>query len=198
MKPLAPTPEGVREAAALIREGHIVAYPTETIYGLAADPFNETALAALFACKARDPRHPILLLVADIEQLQTVAADIPPAALECIRRHWPGPLSLLLAKSPHLPEMLAPGFDKIGVRQSSHPLAQALCEAVGGPITSTSANRSGQPPVRTLDELNLPEVAAGIDAGPLPESVPSTIYDPGLRRIIRQGAIPANQLDVSG
>jgi len=195
VKLLAPTPAGVEEAAALIRAGHVVAYPTETIYGLAADPFNEHALAALFACKARDPHHPILLLVSGLEQLRAVAAEIPPAAMACIQRHWPGPLSLLLPKSPRLPEMLAPGFANIGVRQSSHPVAQALCVAARGPITSTSANRSGQPPVRTLAELDLPGVAAGIDAGPLPESAPSTIYDPVLRRIVRSGAIAAEELD---
>ncbi len=194
MKRLPPTPEGIREAAAAIRAGEVVAYPTETVYGLAVNPFSEDAVERLFAVKARDRDKPVLLIVADAGQLITAVSTITPAAETCIRAFWPGPLSLLLPKAPGLAHGITAGMPKVCLRETSHPIARALCLAFGGPITSTSANHSGDQPARSLDEIDMPGVAIGIDGGTLAPSPPSTVFDPDERRIIRAGAVSEDAL----
>lgn len=194
MRLLRPDEMGISAAAELVAAGEVVAYPTETVYGLAADPFNEAAVRRLFQIKGRDEQNAVLLIVADIEQLGDVAAEVSAAARGMMEKFWPGPLSLLLPRSARLPVILAAGREKIGVRQTAHPVAAALCRAVGHAVTSTSANRSGEPPVRALAKLVLPGVAAGIDAGELPVMAPSTVYDPDERVVVRPGAIAAAEL----
>jgi L-threonylcarbamoyladenylate synthase len=194
VKRLPPTPEGLREAAAAIRAGEVVAYPTETVYGLAVDPFSEDAVERLFAVKERDRGKPVLLIVADAGQLASAVSTITPVAETCIRAFWPGPLSLLLPKAAGLAHGITAGTPKVCVRETSHPIARALCLAVGGPITSTSANRSGNEPARSLDEIDMPGIAIGIDGGMLPPTPPSTVFDPDERRIIRAGAISEDAL----
>ncbi|MCX5758293.1 MAG: L-threonylcarbamoyladenylate synthase [Candidatus Hydrogenedentes bacterium] len=194
MKRLPPTPEGIREAAAAIRAGEVVAYPTETVYGLAVDPFSEDAVQRLFAVKERDRGKPVLLIVADVGQLTAAVATMSPAAETCMRAFWPGPLSLLLPKAPGLAHGITTGMPKICVRVTSQPIARALCLAVGGPITSTSANRSGNEPARSLDEIDMPGIAIGLDGGMLAPSPPSTVFDPDEWRIIRAGAVSEDAL----
>ena len=189
MRILPPTSEGIREAATLIRQGDIVAYPTETVYGLAADPFSNAAVQRLFEVKSRDTANPVLLLVADADQLAAVVARVSPAAAACMRAFWPGPLSLLFPKSDRLSPVLTAGRDTVCVRQTPHAVARDLCLAVGTAITSSSANRSGEPPARSLQELDLPGIAAGLDGGALPARAPSTVFDPETRAVLRQGAI---------
>ncbi len=189
MKRVPATPEGIAEAAALIRAGEVVAYPTETVYGLGADPFSDTAVERLFEVKGRARDKAVLLIVADMEQLTCVAAHISPRAQAYMEAFWPGPLSLVLPSASGLPDLLTGGSPTICVRCPACETARALCLAVGGPITSTSANLSGQEPARDLTRLNLPGVALAIDGGILPPSAPSTIIEPESGAILRQGAI---------
>ncbi len=190
MERLPPTPAGIARAAEVIRAGGVVAYPTETVYGLAVNPFCAEAVERLFAVKERDPRNPVLLIVADSIQLAEVVAEVTPAAAACIARFWPGPLSLLFPKSPRLPLNLTAGHAKVCVRQTSCETARALCLAAGCALTSSSANLSGRPPARTADEAALPGVDVLLDAGELAPSTPSTVFDPDTATVLREGVVP--------
>jgi len=192
---LEPTASNLIRAATALKAGEVVAYPTETVYGLGVDPFQEAAIEKLFEAKGRERDQAILLIVADEEQLRSVVSAIPPSARPYMEAFWPGPLSLLLPKHPDLPEAIAPGKDKICVRCPGSAESRALCRAFGGALTSTSANRSGQPPVTSLENLRLPGVALGIDGGVLPPAAPSTILDPESGQVLRAGAISQAQID---
>ncbi len=194
MKLLRPDLDGLAEAAARIHAGEVVAYPTETVYGLAVDPFSETALRTLFAVKGRSDAAAILLIGATMEQLNVAVAEWTPRAQACARVFWPGPLTLVLPRNPALPPALTGGAARVGVRVPGLELARALCEAFGGPLTSTSANRSGEAPLRRLRENALPGVSAGIDVGELPSSMPSTVYAPDEDRVLRPGAIKMEEI----
>jgi len=194
VKIVPPTAKGIEEAARAIRHGRIAAYPTETVYGLGADPFSEEALARLFAAKARDTSNPVLLIVATQAHLEEVAAPVSPMAAACMRAFWPGPLSLLLPKSPRVPGLLTANSTRVCVRWTSHAVARELCLATGHAITSTSANRAGAPPARSPLGIQLPGVDLCIDGGELPPVSPSTIYDPDNERILRAGAISEEEI----
>ncbi len=194
MKIVPPTPEGLAEAARLLRRGEVVVYPTETVYGLAVDPASESALERLFAVKGRREDHPVLLIIADALQLQPWVAEISANAQACMEVFWPGPLSLLFPHADGLPAALTAGSAKICVRCPACPVARELCRVFGGAVTSSSANRSGEPPARSLQELHLDGVALGVDGGVLPARVPSTVYDPDGDRILRAGDITWEQL----
>lgn len=180
----------IEQAATLIQAGEVVAYPTETVYGLGTNPFSETAVERLFSVKGRDPNNPILLVVANERQLAEVIREVSLETRRIMDRFWPGPLSLLFPCSASLPKALTGGSDKICVRMTSCAAARDLCLAVGHAITSTSANLSGLPPARSVSEIELEGLAGCIDGGTLPPSAPSTVYDPELRRVLRQGAVP--------
>lgn len=189
MKIVSPTPKGIAEAVALIRAGQIIAYPTETVYGLAVDPFSPAAIRTLFAAKGRAESNPVLLIAADLGQVERVVEEISPAARRYIDRFWPGPLSLVLPKAKSLPGELCAGGPNVCVRVPSSETARALCAAAGQALTSTSANRSGEPPARSASEIRLDGVALCLDGGTLPPSPPSTVFDPNTRTVLRLGAI---------
>ncbi|MFA6242695.1 MAG: L-threonylcarbamoyladenylate synthase [Candidatus Hydrogenedentales bacterium] len=184
-----PNADGIAAAATAIREGKIVAYPTETVYGLGVNPFDQDALSALFRIKGRDASAPILLIVDSPQRLGVVCQHPSTKALECVNRFWPGPLSLLFPKAPALPDVLTAGNPKVCVRCPGSETARALCAEAGGVITSTSANLSGHPPATSLAEIALEGIAVGIDGGTLPPSSPSTVFDPDQGIIIRHGAV---------
>lgn len=141
------------EAISVIREGGVVAFPTETSYGLAADPYNKIALEKLYTLKHRDPAKPILVLVSDPEQLQACIRCFPSEYNDLTDVHWPGPLTLIFpVKKKVFPQELTAGLDTIAIRWSSHPVASALVERAGIPLTATSANLSGQKPALSADE----------------------------------------------
>ena len=193
MKRLTPDEKGIAEAANILRKGGVVAYPTETVYGLAANPFDEAALDRLFELKGRAENHPVLLVIADMDQLSPLVREVSPPARRCMDKFWPGPLSLLLPAAANLPQRIAPN-GRVCVRWTAHPVAQAFCRAYGGAITSTSANRTGAPPARSIEELELPALEAAIDGGTLPSAEPSTVFDPDSGEVVREGAIAANAL----
>lgn len=194
MRLLPATHAGLEEAARLIRSGRVVAYPTETVYGLGVDPFSRGAISALFEIKGRAENQPVLLVAADEEQVRRVASNVSATAAAFMRAFWPGPLSLALPKTPALPDELCAGLPKVCVRIPACETARSLCRLSGMPITSTSANRSGEVPARMPGEIMLPGVEACIDGGKLEPSLPSTVFDPDSGEILREGAIDREML----
>ena len=142
--PANPEADLIAQAAAVLKDGGVIAYPTETFYGLGVDATNVKAVERLFSVKGRDFKNPIPVVVGNIAQLDQVVTDVPTPAQELIARHWPGPLTLVFGAAPVIPDRLTAGTGKIGVRISGHAIARLLAEQLGGPLTSTSANRSGQ------------------------------------------------------
>lgn len=194
MKRLPASEAGLAEAAGMLRAGYVVGHPTETVYGLAVDPWNVEALMRLLDVKGRDAAKGLLLIAADRGQVER-AAVIPPEAERCIERFWPGPLTLVLPKRADLPDLAAGGRTTIGVRIPGCAVARRLCMVFGGPVTSTSANRSGEPPARRIEDFALTGVACVIDGGAAdPEALPSTLLDPLSGEVLREGAISKNEL----
>ncbi len=151
--PLVVTEEALRHAAGILHSGGVVAFPTETYYGLASDPLQQQALERLFRIKRRPKQMPILALVAGISQLNLLANEVPAVYHRLIDNFWPGPLTLIFPALPTLPPQLTGHTGTIGLRRSSHPIANRLVEAFGGPITATSANISGGSPAVTAAEV---------------------------------------------
>ena len=151
--PVQPEADLISQAVAVLKDGGVIAYPTETFYGLGVDATNVKAVERLFAVKGRDFRNPIPVVIGNIAKLDQIVADVMPQAQELIARHWPGPLTLVFGAAPSLSASLTAGTGKIGVRVSSHPIARMLAGQLGGPLTSTSANRSGQNECVTAQEV---------------------------------------------
>lgn len=178
-------------AVAALRRGEIVAYPTETFYGLGVDALDELALARLRALKGRDGKA-ISVLVDGPEMLDSVCSVVPPLAQKLMRRYWPGALTIALPARSGLPSALVDD-GCIAVRQSSHPTAQALVAGLGRPLTTTSANRAGEPPATTDETLD--EIFAGrcrvLHGGATAGGAPSTLVRVRGAKIevLRRGAI---------
>jgi L-threonylcarbamoyladenylate synthase len=176
----------------VLEESGLIALPTESFYGLAADPFDEQALARLWQVKGRSEGKPILVLIGDESQLGPLIRSIPPAGRLLMKAFWPGPLTIVFPAAGGLSDAVTAGTGSVGVRFSSwEPLANLLRRV--GAMTGSSANREGQPPPRTAKEVqdSLGDVLDLIvDAGPTPGGRPSTVIDVrGPIRIVRDGAI---------
>ena len=185
-------------AVAALRAGELVVYPTETFYGIAADPESSTAMARIFALKGRALGQPIALIAADEVSAFALARQVPPLACRLAGAFWPGPLTLVLPPRAGLHEAVL-GPDGIGVRVSSHPVAQRLAAAFGRPITATSANASGQPAPAELSAVRrwpADQIKVLLEAGRLAGGVPSTILAVSNEgyRIIRHGAIGEHEI----
>lgn len=186
-------------AAELLKSGRLVAYPTESFYGLAADAHNETAISHLFRVKKRGPGKPVLLLIPTEESLSRYAARVPETAKLLMNAFWPGGLTFVLEAQKDVSKLLTAGTGRIGIRLSSHPVATALARAMGSAITGTSANISGAPPCNTPREVlsalgkNVDRV---LDGGRTPGQKPSTVLD--MTRIpctlLREGIISKRML----
>lgn len=190
----------LREAADIVREGGIVAFPTESFYGLGACPFDARAVRRIFDLKGRSLRTgPILVLIRSRADLAPLVTEITPTAERLMESCWPGPLTLVFRASGAVPSALTAGTGMIGVRLSAHPDVQRVLEAVGGPLTGTSANRSGQPPATTVEEVERAlgdSVDAILDGGATPGGLPSTVVDTTVTppRVIREGRVPTSSL----
>jgi L-threonylcarbamoyladenylate synthase len=197
------TPEnlytGLLKAADVIRAGGMVAYPTESFYGLGVSAADEEAIRRLFAVKKRRSDNPVLILIPSIEVLDQCVASIPELAHILIRQFWPGGLTLVFEAGPNLSPLLTACTGKIGIRLSSHPVATALVKAVGVPITGTSANISGQPACVNAGEV-LHSLGKGVDLildGGATRGAPgSTILDITISppKILRQGVVGRERL----
>jgi L-threonylcarbamoyladenylate synthase len=196
------TDRAVAEAAALLREGGIVAFPTETVYGLGADATDGTAVAGIFAAKGRPQDNPLIVHIADREQADALAAEIGPVERALMDRFWPGPLTLVLPVRPGaVPKEVTAGLDTVGVRMPAHPLALRLIRAAGRPLAAPSANRSGRPSPTTAAHVLADlggRIGGVLDGGPAGIGVESTVVrvDEAGRRIhvLRPGGVTADQL----
>ncbi len=179
-----------------LAKGKIVAYPTETFYGLAVDPYNEQAIAALYALKNRDPLKPISLVVAETTQLQEIVSHFPSVYTTLMQAFWPGPLTLIFSPAKAAKLCLVRDQDSLAIRIPSHPVARELCRLWGGPLTATSANVSGQLPLSSAQDVYAlwgEQVACILDGGITPGGLGSTIVsyleDTRELHILRHGVI---------
>jgi L-threonylcarbamoyladenylate synthase len=140
-------------AAALLRAGGVLAYPTEGVYGLGCDPDNQAAFAKIFALKRRPPEQGVLLIAADLEQVMPWIGEAPAAALARAEAIWPGAHTFIFPRSARVPDWVAGGHAGIALRVTAHAPSAALCRAFGGPIVSTSANRHGEAPAMSAADI---------------------------------------------
>lgn len=180
VNPGQPDREIIRLAANVLQSGGLVAFPTETVYGLGANALNAHAVDHIFSAKERPASDPIIVHIHNVAQLETVAINIPELAYDLASNFWPGPLTLVLCRHPNLPPTVSAGLDTVAVRIPNHPVALALLRAVELPVAAPSANRFARPSATTarhvLDDLN-GRVDVVLDAGPAAIGVESTILD---------------------
>jgi L-threonylcarbamoyladenylate synthase len=212
--PDVPDPQAIDEAAAILGAGGLVAFPTETVYGLGAHALDDEAVRGIFAAKGRPSTDPVIVHLASAEQLPTVARRIPELAWALARAFWPGPLSIVLEKQPEVPSAVTAGLDTVAVRVPSHPVARRLLERAAIPVAAPSANRFSHPSPTTAAHVieDLGDVIdLVLDAGATPIGVESTIVDltvtpplirrPGgvsveaIRRMIPDVAVRSTRLD---
>lgn len=192
----------IQEAIESLKKGEVIAYPTETVYGLGADATNPKAIQKIFDLKGRSDQFPISILIHSFEVLPKYVKPFPMRVQELIDQFWPGPLTLLFqAKENVFPQALLAGTGKIGIRVSSDPVALKLCQEFGLPITTTSANPSSKNPAQSAEEvhsyfLNSPLLKGCIDGGERKSRTVSTVLDISIEpfQIIREGKIRATQL----
>ena len=190
----APSSAALADAVAALRAGHVIAFPTETFYGLGAAALTSAAVRHIFEVKGRPEDKPLLVLVDSIAMVERLAIEIPERARALMERHWPGALTLVLSARPDVPSGVTAGSGTVGVRLSAHPVAQALVRALGQPITAPSANPSGLPPPRTAAEVvgYFPRgLAIVLDGGATAGGAPSTVLDVTVDppRVLRAGAV---------
>ena len=191
--PRAPDPGVIAEAADVLRTGGVLAYPTDTLYGLAVDPRRDPLVRRLFDVKERDRAAAITLIAADLLQAQK-AGTFAASELAMARALWPGPLTIVVPVSEALSKRLSGDLGTVGVRVPAHAVARALAAAFGWCVTATSANISGRPPALTADEVAASlagRIDAVVDAGPAAGGPPSTIVEVAEGRPVlrRSGAI---------
>jgi L-threonylcarbamoyladenylate synthase len=200
---VAPTPENIDRAARLLRDGQLVSFPTETVYGLGADAHNAAAVRRIFAAKGRPADHPLIVHIAATSVLPRWTRAVPAAARALAEAFWPGPLTLILPRAPVAGDLVTGGQDSVGLRVPGHPVAQALLArfaALGGEgIAAPSANRFGRVSATTAqhvaDDFG-PEVALILDGGPCRHGIESTIvaFADGDAMLVRPGAISVAEL----
>ena len=170
----------INQAGEIIRQGGLVAFPTETVYGLGADALNEEAAAKIYAAKGRPSDNPLIAHIADLEMLKPLVEEIPPVAEKLMDAFWPGPMTLIFNKSNLVPKGTTGGLDTVAVRYPNHPIAQALIKAAGVSIAAPSANLSGKPSP-TLGEHVIDDMDGRIDmiidGGMVGMGLESTIID---------------------
>ncbi len=180
VSPAEPDRDVVGMAAAVLRAGGLVAFPTETVYGLGANALMAEAVARIFAAKERPASDPIIVHLADADQLQVVAVDIPPLAYSLAAAFWPGPLTLVMRRAAAVPANVSGGRDTVAVRIPAHPVAQALLAEASVPVAAPSANRFARPSAtlaaHVLEDLG-GRVDIILDAGPTPIGLESTVVD---------------------
>ena len=186
----------IAHAAALIRQGKLVAFPTETVYGLGANALDAEAVARIFAAKGRPRTSPLIVHVDSIEMARTLAAEWPAAADALAARYWPGPLTLVVAKLPAIPAIVTAGLPTVGLRMPAHPLALELIREAGVPIAAPSANRFTE--LSPTAASHVPEDLADytLDGGPSRVGIESTVLSlAGQPTLLRPGVIPLPELE---
>jgi len=198
------TAPDVAHAAALIRAGKLVAFPTETVYGLGANALDPAAVERIFAAKGRPKTSPLIVHVDSIEMARSLAAEWPAAAETLARRYWPGPLTLVLPKRAEVPDIVTAGLPTVGLRMPAHPLALELIRAAGVPIAAPSANRFTE--LSPTAASHVPEALADyvLDGGPAQVGIESTVLSlvdqpvgqpAGQPTLLRPGVIPLPEME---
>jgi len=196
---LADDPQAISRAQRLLRSGQVVAFPTDTVYGVGAHVFQHEAVAALYAVKNRPLSKAIPILIANIRDVRRVARTIPPVTWQLAEQFWPGGLTIILPRAEALPAIVTAGGDTAAIRCPRHPIPLALMDRIGAPLAVTSANQSGQPSPTTARQVmsqltgRLPLI---IDGGDCPAGIPSTLVDLSTSppRLLRAGAIQVHRL----
>jgi L-threonylcarbamoyladenylate synthase len=198
VNPVEPEPASIDEAAGVIRRGGLVCFPTDTLYGIAADPFNPEAVRKIFALKGRHTGQALPLVAADTRQVEALVGPLSDAASALVAAFWPGPLTLLWPAPAGLAPDVTAGTGRVGVRVPAHAVARALCARAGSPLTATSANLSGEPPSEDPDQVAA-SIGTGLDllldAGTTAGGPPSTIVDASELNLVRAGAVPWARID---
>jgi L-threonylcarbamoyladenylate synthase len=200
----------IAHAVATLRAGGLVAFPTETVYGLGADASNETAIKKVFAAKGRPHDHPLIVHLASAVQLKDWAREIPSAAQTLAKKFWPGPLTLILKRATHVSDLVTGGQDTVALRVPSHPMAQALLKAFGGGVVGPSANRFGHVSATTAEHVRQEfgdAIDYVLDGGACEVGIESTIIDLSRAQLctqlcnqpalLRPGAITAAQIEAA-
>jgi L-threonylcarbamoyladenylate synthase len=190
---IAGQPGAIEQAADLLKQGQVVAFPTDTLYGIAADPFNQAAIEKLFAVKNRPQEKGIPILLADLQDLDKVAQEVPPTAQSLINQYWPGALTLVVPKHPRLPSIISSN-EGVAVRIPDHEISRAFIRAAGGAVAATSANLSGERPAQNAAEAFEAMnglIAAVLDGGPVQHGQGSTVLDcmSDPPKVLREGPI---------
>ncbi|MBZ0159681.1 MAG: threonylcarbamoyl-AMP synthase [bacterium] len=197
--PQAPSSRAIARAASVLRRGGLVAFPTDTLYALGADALNPLAVRRVFAAKGRSLRSPIPLLVADLTMAIQLVGELPEAAVRLAECYWPGPLTLVLWAPREICTLLTAGTDRIGLRVPDSAIALALIRRFGGPVTGTSANRSGvKDSMDAHDVLRQlgDQVDLILDGGPTVGGNPSTVVDVTISppAIVRHGPVQQEEI----
>jgi len=190
----------IRHAALLLRSGKLVAFPTETVYGLGANALDREAVQRIFEAKGRPPSSPIIVHVSSMTMVRLVAAEWPEHAEVLARAFWPGPLTLVLKKHPSIPDLVTAGLDTVGIRMPSHPVAVKLIEAAGVPIAAPSANRFTQLSPTTAEHVRRSlgqHVDYVLDGGPCTVGIESTVLSlaGGQAVLLRPGGVSRPQIE---
>lgn len=197
--PAAPDPAVIYQAVDILQKGGLVVIPTRHLYGLGVDALNPQAVARVFAAKRRPLHQPLLILVASQGDVGNYARGIDGRATALMNTFWPGKVTIVLEARSILPMVLTGGTGRIGIRVPGHPVCQDIVRALSGPLTATSANRSGQPGCHRIEDLHRDIAAAAdfvLDAGPLQPGMGSTVVDirPSTVHILREGAVAASDI----
>jgi len=197
--PHEPAPPIIQTAADLLVAGKLVAFPTETVYGLGANALDQAAVGRIFAAKGRPASDPLIVHIYSLSQLEEIATAIPAVAWELAQRFWPGPLTLVLPKQPWIPDNVSAGLATVAVRMPNHPIPYLLLKLADRPVAAPSANRFARPSPTTAqhvqDDLD-GKVELILDGGPTPIGVESTVLDltQAVPTILRPGGLPLEAL----
>lgn len=200
--PSAPAPGAIARAAEVLRQGGLVSFPTETVYGLGANALDARAVAGIFEAKGRPAFNPLIVHAADIETARSLVSTWPPSADVLAERFWPGPLTLVLPKAGRVPHIVTGGLDDVAVRIPAHPVALALLRASGLPIAAPSANRSTEISPTTAEHVVKAlgdRVALVLDGGPTTVGIESTVVDLAgdQPRLLRPGMVTVREIEAA-
>jgi L-threonylcarbamoyladenylate synthase len=193
-------PDALTRAVQALSLGHLVAFPTDTVYGVGAHAFLAESVARIYTVKERPVHLPIPLLLPDAAAMEAVCTDIPPLAWAIAKHFWPGALSMVLHRAPLVPDAVTAAGATVAVRVPAHPLVQEICRRLGAPLAATSANRHGEPPPVTAEEAETAlagRIPLLLDGGPCPGGVASTLLDLTVSppTILRNGPVTAQALE---
>ncbi len=196
---LTPDITGLERAAGAIKNGELVAFPTDTFFALGADGLDPGAVEDIYHAKGRNPGTPVPLLVSDIEMIEELVTELPTVLGDLAAKFWPGALTIVVPASEKVPEIVTAGTGTVGLRIPNHDIARELIRLSDTPLTGTSCNLTGRPPIKdaiTVEQVFIDQIAACIDAPCGDSSEPSTVvsYSDGQLTVLRLGAISADSI----